>query len=73
MLLLFCVLQVQGNNELQNLYRSHSRGLLKNTDGTWCFWAPEMCRCVPFQSNFALLDIGYRRIPAASSRTIKVH
>ena len=33
-------------NELRELYRSHSRGLLSKSDGTWCFWAPEMCRFV---------------------------
>ena len=33
-------------SELRELYRSHSRGLLSKSDGTWCFWAPEMCRCV---------------------------
>jgi serine/threonine protein kinase len=30
--------------DLGAIYRSQSRGLLKNTDGTWCFWAPEMCK-----------------------------
>ncbi len=29
---------------LHHLYRSYSRGLLSKSDGTWCFWAPEMCK-----------------------------
>jgi serine/threonine protein kinase len=30
--------------QLHQLYRSTSRGLLNKSDGTWSFWAPEMCR-----------------------------
>lgn len=30
-------------HQLHYLYRSSSRGLLHKSDGTWSFWAPEMC------------------------------
>ena len=33
-----------GEKQLHQLYRSTSRGLLNKSDGTWSFWAPEMCR-----------------------------
>ncbi|CAM9346815.1 unnamed protein product, partial [Sphacelaria rigidula] len=30
----------------RSLARSTSRAQISNTEGTWCFWAPEMCRQV---------------------------
>lgn len=42
-----CALEGEGGMEerqLHQLYRSTSRGLLNKSDGTWSFWAPEMCR-----------------------------
>lgn len=26
-----------------NMPSQHDRGILNKTEGTWCFWAPEMC------------------------------
>ena len=26
-----------------NMSSRHDKGMLKKTEGTWCFWSPEMC------------------------------
>ena len=35
------------SDQAVNMPSRHSSGILKRTEGTWCFWSPEMCSASP--------------------------
>ena len=35
------------SDQAMNMPSRHNSGILKKTEGTWCFWSPEMCSASP--------------------------